>query len=134
MENKIIVKAFSPIILIFIVINSILISGNSLISRWNMDQDVMIIGNLILFLATAISFYLYQRSLRNNQVQSFLRMIYSGMIVKMMICLFTALIYISSAGKSVNKEAIFGCMFLYFLYTFSEVAIILKLSKQNKNA
>ena len=92
----------------------------------------MIAGNSILFVATFISFYLFTRSLSNNNVHAFLRMIYGGMFVKMLICLFAALIYIMIVKKGVSKGAIFGCMFLYFVYTFVEISIIMKLSRKDK--
>jgi hypothetical protein len=59
-------------------------------------------------------------------------MIYGGMFAKMLICLFAALIYIMIAKKGVSKGAIFGCMFLYFVYTFVEISIIMKLSRKDK--
>ncbi len=60
----------------------------------------MIVGNIILFLATAGSFSLYHKALRNNNVQVFLRMVYGGMFLKMMICLIAAFIYIVSVKKA----------------------------------
>lgn len=102
-------------------------------TAYGIDVDVAIIGNVVLFVATLISFYLYHKALLNDRVAVFLRMIYSGMFIKMMICLFAAIIYISIAGKTTNKGAIFICMFLYFLYTFLEMTILMKLSKQQKN-
>lgn len=134
MGNKSFVRAFLPLLLIFIVMTALLIVMAVLDIDLKMSPPVMLSGNLILFLATAISFYLYRKSLANNNVQVFLRMIYGGMFVKMMVCLFAALIYIGIAQKGVSKGAIFGCMFLYFLYAFTEIWIIMKLSKQNKNA
>ena len=61
-------------------------------------------------------------------------MIYSGMFAKMLICLFAALIYIMIVKKNVSKGAVFGCMFLYFVYTFVEISIIMKLSRKNRYA
>lgn len=97
-----------------------------------LDIDVMMIGNAILAIATLVSFVLYTRSLKNNQPAAFLRYIYSGMFLKMLICIFAAFIYIA-AVNNVNKPALFGCMFLYFVYTFVEVSILLRLSKQQKD-
>jgi hypothetical protein len=57
----------------------------------------------------------------------------SGMVVKMVICLAAAFVYISMAGKAVNKAAILGCCALYILYTFTEVAILMKISKQKNH-
>lgn len=118
-----------PIVLVYIITNGVIVFTK----RWpKIDTDVLIIGNTVLVIATMVSFFLYNRSLKNNQQQAFLRYIYSGMFLKMLICLFAAFIYIASVNN-VNKPALFGCMFLYFLYTFIEVSILLRLSKQQKN-
>lgn len=134
MENKTVFRAFLPLLFIFIIISAVSITGGSFLTRWRIEPDVVIIGNLILFIATAVSFYLYSQSLRNNRVQVILRKIYGGMFIKMFICLITALVYIMAEGKEVNKGGIFVCMFLYFVYSFLEISVLMKLSKQNKNA
>ena len=102
-------------------------------SRWSIDTDVMIVGNLILFLATAVSFYLYTRSMQTKNAHAVVRTMYGGIMSKMIICVIAAFIYFSIAGKSINKGGVFGCMVLYVVYTFIEVAILMKLSKQNRH-
>jgi hypothetical protein len=134
MESKTAGRSFLPILLIFIIVNCILVVLPGVEILWGMSRTVMLVGNLILFAATGVSFYLYQKSLRNNSVHAFLRMIYGGMFAKMMICLFAALIYIVAVKKNVSKGAVFGLMFLYFVYTFVEISIILKLSRKEKYA
>jgi hypothetical protein len=134
MENKRFFRIFLPILLVFIITNGFFITGGGLTSRWNIDADLVIVGNLVLFLATTLSFFLYYKALHNNNVQAILRMIYGGMFTKMMICLFTAFIYIMVVGKSVNKGGIIICLFLYLVYSFVEVALLLKQSKLRKNA
>lgn len=131
MINKRQQKPWWPIVMVYIITNAIILT----IKRWGnvkIDSDVLIIGNTVLLVATLVSFYLYNRSLKHNQPQAFLRYIYSGMFIKMLICLFAAFIYIASTSN-VNKPALFGCMFLYFVYTFMEVSILLRLSKQQKD-
>lgn len=127
-------RPFLPIVIIYLCVSAILLVSPPLTFLWNMDKTVMLAGNTILFAATCISFYLYRRSLHNNNVHAFLRMIYGGMFAKMMICLFAALIYIMIAKKNVSKGAIFGLMFLYFVYTFVEISIIMKLSRKERYA
>ncbi len=46
------------------------------------DKSVMLMGNIILFVATAFSFYLYQQSLQSKNVQASFRMIYGGMFAQ----------------------------------------------------
>lgn len=127
-------RAFSPVIIVFIVTTIILVVVPDLSFLWQMNKTVMIVGNAILFIATTISFLLFARSLGNSNVHGFMRMIYGGMFAKMLICLFAAVIYIMAVKKGVSKGAIFGCMFLYFVYTFLEISIIMKLSRKDRYA
>jgi hypothetical protein len=131
MDNKNFIRVFLPVLLIFIITNGFFLTAGTLAAKWNIDREVVIAGNLVLFIATGISFFLYYKALRNNNVQAFLRMIYGGMFLKMMICLFAALIYIIIAGKTVNKGAIILCLFLYLVYNSVEIVLLLK---QRKNA
>jgi hypothetical protein len=133
MTNNTVLRSFRPLILIFIITTALFISGRAWLNRWNVNGDVLIIGNLVLFAATALSFFLFSRSLGSRNGQAIVRTVYTGVLSKMMVCLLTVFIYISIAGKGVNKAGIFGCMFLYLLYTTAEVAILMKLSKQNKH-
>lgn len=125
---------FIPLVLIFIITNGLLILFQERLSKFDIDVDVAMIGNIILLVATFLSFLLYKKSLRSDRPQTFLKFIYGGMFLKMLICLIAAGIYIVVYGKDVNKAAVFICMFLYFLYTFVEVSILLRLSKEQKNA
>lgn len=134
MTNKPFLRAFLPVLLIFIITNALLLSMGSVASKWNINMDIVITGNLILFIATGISFFFYFKALHNNNVQAFLRMIYGGMFVKMMICLFSAFLYIMVVGRTVNKGGIIACLFLYLVYSFVEILLLLKQSKQRKNA
>jgi hypothetical protein len=134
MENKTAVKAFTPITIIFLVTNTFFIVFRSLLTKWGVDADILIMGNLLLILLTAFSFYQHIRALRNKNIHAFLRMLKGSMLIKMLVCGVAAFIYISMAGKTVNTGGILGFMFLYFVYSLTEAAIVMKLSKQNKNA
>lgn len=131
-NNK--VKPFLPIVLLFIVLNGFFIAGKNMLQRWNADQEVLIYGNLILFLITLISFLLARRGLKNSNPHAFVRSVYGGIMIKLFICIIAAFIYIASFGKSLNKPAFFACMGLYLLYTFIEVSILTKLLKGRANA
>lgn len=125
-------RPWRPIVIIFIITTALFITGGKWAAARNVDTNILLIGNGILALATFVSFFLYLRSLQHNKAAAFLRYIYSGMFLKMLICIFAAFIYIVSVDK-VNKPALFGCMLLYFVYTYAEVSILLRLSKQPKD-
>ncbi len=133
-NNKSFIRVFLPVLLIFLITNAFFLTSGNLAAKWNISSGTVIGGNLVLFVATGVSFYLYYKALRNNNVLAFLRMIYGGMFLKMMICLFAVFIYIMVAGKAVNKGAIIACLFLYLVYSSVEIILLLKQSKQRKNA
>ena len=131
--NKTVFRSFRPLVLIFVITNALFLTSRARLSQWNIDVDVLIIGNLVLFAATAVSFFLFTRQLNTKNPQAIVRTVYGGVLSKMMICLVAVFIYISIVGKGVNKGGVLGCMFLYVLYTTLEVTTLMKLSKQKKN-
>lgn len=123
-----------PVIIIFLLVTLICLFAPGPLSAWSIDANVLLVGNVILLIATLVSFMFYRRSLSNDHAPFFMRMIYSAMFAKMAICMISAFIYIVTVRKDVSKGGIFACMFLYFVYTFIELSVVLKLSKQKKNA
>jgi hypothetical protein len=131
-KNKL--KGFLPVILVFIVLNGFFISAKNMLQRWNVDQDVVIIGNALLFIITIISFLLAQRGLNHSNPHAFVRSVYMSVMLKLFICIIAAFIYISMFKAGLNKPALFTCMGLYLVYTFLEVSVLTKMLKQKKDA
>ena len=126
-------KPFLPIVLIFVALNGFFISGRNILARWQADQDVLIVGNLLLFVITFLSFLLAQKGLKKANPHAFVRSVYGSMMLKFFVCLMAAFIYIFTFRKELNKPALFICMGLYLVYTFIEVAALTRLLKQQKN-
>jgi hypothetical protein len=124
-------KSFFPIVLFFIVLNGFFISGKNMLNRWGMDQDVLIIGNLILLVITLVSFFLAQKGLKNPNPHAFVRSVYSGMMIKLFLCVIVVFIYVSLYKNTYNKPALFTCMALYLVYSFMEVSILMKLLRKS---
>jgi hypothetical protein len=95
---------------------------------------VMWIGNLILFGATLASFFIYRKSIHQVNMHKFLRAVYGSMLLKMMVCMVSLLIYVLVAPKGVSWPGLAVCFAFYFLYTFVEVKLLMRLSKQPDNA
>jgi hypothetical protein len=134
MESKIARRPFLPIFLIFIVTSLFCLVAAAWLGARHIDPRVLFMGNLILFAATAGSFYLYNRALHDRNVQLFLRMMYSSLLLKMAFAIGATLLYLFFAGKEVSKSAILCCYGLYILYTSVEVRILIRSSKPPKNA
>ena len=126
-------QAIVRFILLFIVLTILLFLFKSLRKGNDNDFMVLLFGNFILFLATALSFFLYNKSLQNNNPNVFIRFVYGGMMVKMVICLVAAVTYIFVARSNLSKWGLIGCLILYIIYTFAEVKTLTQISKQQKN-
>ena len=129
-----VIKIFLPIIIVFILVSVIPVVFNGILQKTQIDQGVLLIGNLILFTVTVLSFLLYRKAMMAGNTQGFIRNVYGGMLLKFFICIIAAFIYIFNARQAVNKSGVFALMFLYLVYTFLEISILMKHSKHNKNA
>jgi hypothetical protein len=123
-----------PIIIFFILLNALFLTGKNFLERSGFDQSVLIIGNLVLFAATLLSFVFARRGLRSENPQAFVRSVYMSIMIKLFVSVITALIYIFLFRKNLNRPALFTCMGLYLVYTFIEVSVLTKLLKEKKNA
>ncbi len=123
-----------PIILFFILLNVLFLTGKNFLERSGFDQSVLIIGNLVLFGATLVSFVFSKQGLRSENPQAFVRSVYLSIMIKLFICVIAALVYIFLFRKNLNRPALFICMGLYLVYTFIEVSVLTKMLKQKKNA
>lgn len=130
MRNK---APFLPIVILFVVLNAFFLSGKNLLQRWGADQDVLIIGNAILFFITLISYLIAQRGIKNSNTHFFIRSVMGGIMVKLFVAAIVAFIYISIFKKEINKPALFTCMGLYLVYTFIEVSVLTKQLKSKTN-
>jgi hypothetical protein len=126
-------KLYVPVLIFFVIINGPLVVGH-LPQRFNIDQGVVIIGNLILFAATMLSLFLYQRALVHASTHGFLRNAYSGLIVKLMICLISVGVYAAVERANINRQAIFVCVLLYLIYSVIEMRSLMRWNKERTNA
>jgi uncharacterized membrane protein len=133
-NTKALVRAFLPIFVFFLLLCLLIISIPSVLQDWNIDHKVLLGGNEILFIVTAISYWLHIRSLRNSNSHVFVRMVYGSLLVKMLVCCVAVGLY-GYRNHHVNKNAIIGCFILYIIYTFLEVRVLTQLTKKlPKNA
>jgi hypothetical protein len=120
-----------PIIFLFIITNILFITSRSFLERKGFDQEVLIIGNLILFAVTAFSFIIGKRNLRSSNPNAFIRGIMMSTMLKLFVCAIAAFIYIMTFKSSLSKPSLIACMGLYILYTFVEVSVLKKLLREN---
>ena len=127
-------KPFTPVILLFIILNAFFIAGAQILLRWNADGSILIIANLLLFAITFFSYILAVNGLNSTNPHKFTRAIFSSMLIKLFIGMIAALAYIATYKKDLNKPALFGSMGMYLVYTFLEVYILTRMLKNKPNA
>ena len=123
---------FLPVVIFFAVLNGLFIAGKNFFDDMGFDRNVLIIGNILLFLITLLSFYMARKGLKSTNPHAFVRSVYGSIMIKLFICIIAALIYIAIYQKQLNKPALFTCMGLYLVYTFMEVSILMKMLKHKE--
>lgn len=123
-----------PILLFFLIVNSFSFVFRTRLLSWGFDHEVMIIGNLLIFCLTLISFWILYKGFRATGTPAFLRSVYGSFVLKLLVVAVVMFAYVWLAKSSVNKPSIFACLFLYLIYTFLEVNLLMKLGKPKRNA
>ena len=122
-------KLYVPLFLIFIVFNSTIMGAAPWLQKKEIDRDVLLIGNAVLFLISIIALYFHIRGFLHSNVHVFLRSMYASLLIKMFVSVAAVGVYAYVAGNTLNKPAIFMCMALYFIYTFIEIRTVFRLLK-----
>lgn len=123
-------KIIVPLIAIFVIFSGSLIATKTLLAKWGIDNNVLIIANVLFFLISLLAFFIQRKALYNRNPNVFVRSVMAGMLIKMFVCITAVVLYRLVAGNDVSKVSVFAAMFLYLLYLGVEVAIITKLNNQ----
>ena len=127
-------KKIMPVTVMFTAITAIVIILKSVLKSIGFDINFLLIGNLILFLLSISGFLIQMRALRSANINAFIRGIYSSLLLKLFIIATAVLIYVFLNRENVNKQSLFTCMGLYFVYTIIEVKQLMKISRGKANA
>jgi threonine/homoserine/homoserine lactone efflux protein len=123
-----------PLFFLFVILNALFIAGRNFLSKRGIDYELLIVGNVILFAVSYISFYLVSRSLKSDNPQAFVRAMYGSFMIKFFVVAIAAFIYIMIAKKNVNKPGLMVCAGLYIIYTGIEIRTLTKMLREKKNA
>ncbi len=127
-------KIFTPIIIVFIIINALVIAGKSFLINKGFDVDFLIYANLLLFAISLGGAYIQKRGLQSSNNNVFVRGVYASMMLKMFVCMFAVLIYAFMYKTQINKPSLFTSMGLYIVYTIIEVSSLSKLARKKTDA
>lgn len=123
-----------PLFFLFAALSAFFITGKNWLEKQNIDPNVLIIGNLLLFLVSLVAWALNKKSFDNHNPNAFVRALYAGFMIKFFVLALAAFIYIMMMKKNVNKPALIICGVFYIIYTAMEIRALLKILRKKKDA
>ncbi len=130
--NRQLLQPIRPLFIVFILINALALTGKSLLVKYNFNQELLILGNLLLFVVILVSYIITYRSLHAPNPQAFIRAMYGSFLLKFFFLAIAAFVYIMIAKNDVNKPGLAVCAFLYIIYTAIEIRALMGTLKRMK--
>lgn len=118
-------KSFRLLTIFFIIINALAIVFRARLEDSNVDTDVVIIGNLVLYVVSSLTVWMYSKAGSQKKAHGMVRNVYGGFMLKFFTLVVAAMVYFYFA-KEINKPAIFICLGLYLVYNFVGVSQVAK--------
>jgi len=120
-------------IAVFVVISGLFIFGKSELQKSNVDTTVVLAGNLLLFLISLLNIIRSANAIDKPNPQVFVRVFYSGFVIRLFACAIAAFIYIYTQQGRINKPALFICLGIYIIYSLIETTTLKKIFNNKKN-
>jgi hypothetical protein len=126
-------KPLVPLAAVFILVSVIVFSTSGWLQQKGVDTVVVLIGNSILFVISALAYLLYASAMKSSKSYGFVKQVYGGFTLKFFALITGAMLYFYFA-EEVNKPAVFICMGLYLLYNFLGTAQVVRKNSVPKHA
>ncbi len=121
-------KLYLPVVILFVLISVLIIVFKDKLQAHNLNYIPLLVANGITALLSLISLSMHISAIKNNNAKAFVRSVMLGSFMKLMVIGFSALIYLFIV-KSQGKYTVLGVMVFYFIYTFVEVRMAMRLNK-----
>lgn len=132
--NKSSLQLIRPLILLFVAVSAFSVTGKQWLEKQGIQQDVVLVGNLVLFAVSLLAYYINLQSVKSSNPQSSVRAMYGSFMLKFFVIVIIAFAYIMMTKKNVNKPGLMICAGLYIIYTALETRALMRLTKERKNA
>lgn len=121
---------YLPLIVIFIITNSLCIVFRERLAVKNINTEVVLAANLILFLITIITTAMHSKALLDTNPNVFIRSVMGATIIKFFVIAGAVFIYLFLARANRSIPAILISMGLYVAYTIFELKSIFRLNRR----
>ena len=118
-------KTLIPLVVLFVVINALLLVFNNQLDEKGVDSGVVIGGNLLLFLASMLTYFMYHKAMTKKSPHGFVRNVTGTFLIKFLVIITAALCYFYFSS-TINKPALIICAGLYLVYTFLGTSQVVK--------
>ncbi len=90
------------------------------------------VGNAVMAVLVLCSFFIVKQQV-HERPQAFVRGVYTASLIKLMVCMFSMLIYIFMNRGHIHKGSIFVLMGVYIVYTAMETILLAKMAKEKQS-
>lgn len=118
-----------PIIIFFILINTLCLTCDQWLDAKNIDHDVLIVANLILFILTLTACFIHIKTVKNSNPYAFVRGVTLASVLKLLIIATSVIVYLMNA-ETKSIYAVICAMALYIVYTIFEVKGAMKINRE----
>lgn len=123
-------RALLPVFIIFITFLVFPLILTDLLTRYDIDKNVLLWANGLFFIISVVSFFIQKNGMQHKNPHVFVRSVTGGMMLKMLFCIIAVIVYVYYSGSGFNKRAVFISLFLYLVYLFTEVMVVMKMNKK----
>lgn len=123
-------RLYLPLFIVFGGVFLLIIGFKNFLVSKDVNTNFILVANFILFTLSVAGLFLQSRGAASENLNAFLRGIYTSLLMKMFLIVGAVLVYITMMDGKVNRPAVFICMALYFIFTAIEVKQIMKIVRR----
>lgn len=127
-------NAAKMMLIVFVMLSTFFLLGKGMLEAKDINVPVVLAGNAILFLLGIFTVTRAMKAINDPNPHLFVRVYYSGFIIRLFVCALAAGLYIYFNNGGINKQALFICLGIYVLYSVIEVSSLKKIFAEKKNA
>lgn len=121
---------YLPFVIVFVLVSVASFLGRESLATIKISWPVVMGANLLLFLFAVLNIFAQLKTIAKAKPAAVIRGVMLGTFLKLIGLAVATVIYLVVAGPARSKNAIFVGMGLYFVYTWFEVRISLRMKSQ----
>ncbi len=92
------------------------------------DFAAMMVGNILMAVLSSVSYLMVTKQIKSRP-EAFVRGVYSGTFLKLLVCMAAILIYVMAKKPDIHKPTLFVLFGIYIVYTVIETTTLSKMAR-----